>query len=107
MDAVIPGHHAEDVRSAPQTDAPSLRRATTRPESATNIIFGSNLVLDVGSGGMHVIGRVLGCRDDAGLVACVQRAGLAPFPPITLLGRTADRFGTVVERQYSRGSLRA
>ena len=29
---------------------------------------------------MHVIGRVPGCRDDAGLVACAQRAGLAPFP---------------------------
>ena len=48
--------------------------------SALNSIFSSSLVLDVPSGGMHVIGRVPGCRDDAGLVACVQRAGLAPFP---------------------------
>jgi GntR family transcriptional regulator / MocR family aminotransferase len=47
---------------------------------ALTSIFGSSLVLDVPSGGMHVIGRVPGCPDDVGLVACAQRAGLAPFP---------------------------
>jgi GntR family transcriptional regulator/MocR family aminotransferase len=47
---------------------------------ALNNIFSSGLVLDVPSGGMHVIGRVPGCRDDAALVASTHRAGLAPFP---------------------------
>ena len=47
---------------------------------ALDSIFGGSLVLDVPSGGMHVIGRVPGCRDDARLVASAHRAGLAPFP---------------------------
>ncbi len=48
--------------------------------SALDNVFGGSLEIDVPSGGLHVIGRVRGCRDDAGLAARAQRAGLAPFP---------------------------
>jgi GntR family transcriptional regulator/MocR family aminotransferase len=48
--------------------------------SALHEVFGSSLALDVPSGGMHVIGRIPGCRDDVALAACAQRAGLRPFP---------------------------
>jgi GntR family transcriptional regulator/MocR family aminotransferase len=48
--------------------------------SALDEVFGGRLALDVPSGGMHVIGRIPGCRDDVALAACAQRAGLGPFP---------------------------
>jgi GntR family transcriptional regulator/MocR family aminotransferase len=48
--------------------------------SALNRIFRGSLVFDVPGGGMHVIGRAPGYRDDAGLAACAHRAGLAAFP---------------------------
>jgi GntR family transcriptional regulator / MocR family aminotransferase len=59
--------------------------------SALNSIFGDSLVLDVPSGGMHVIARSPGCRDDAGLAACAHRADLAPFPlSLCSVGRPVD-----------------
>ncbi len=40
---------------------------------------GIRIVLDVPTGGMHVIGRFPGCRDDVALAASAQRGGLGPF----------------------------
>jgi hypothetical protein len=38
------------------------------------------IALDIPPGGMHVIGRIAGQRNDVALAARAQRAGLAPFP---------------------------
>jgi GntR family transcriptional regulator/MocR family aminotransferase len=47
--------------------------------SALRNVFGDRIVLDVPTGGMHVIGRIPECRNDVALTASAQRGGLSPF----------------------------
>src|SRR5215831_11495024 len=74
-DFMIDGHFARHLKQMRRLYAE--RRNTL--VSALHKVFGDRIVLDVPSGGMHVIGRFPGCRDDVALAASAQRGGLSPF----------------------------
>src|SRR5262249_16903729 len=74
-DFMIDGHFARHLKQ--------MRRLYTERRnalvSALHTVFGDRIVLDVPTGGVHVIGRFPRCRDDVGLAAAAQRGGLSPF----------------------------
>jgi GntR family transcriptional regulator/MocR family aminotransferase len=74
-DFMIDGHFARHLKQMRRLYA-ERRNALV---SALRKVFGDRIVLDVPTGGMHVIGRIPGCRDDVALAASAQRGGLGPF----------------------------
>jgi GntR family transcriptional regulator/MocR family aminotransferase len=74
-DFMIDGHFARHLKQMRRLYA-ERRNALV---SALHKVFGDGIVLDVPTGGMHVIGRFPGCRDDVALAASAQRGGLGPF----------------------------
>ena len=74
-DFMIDGHFARHLKQMRRLYA-ERRNALV---SALQKVFGDGIVLDVPTGGMHVIGRFPGCRDDVALAASAQRGGLGPF----------------------------
>src|SRR6266478_5222857 len=74
-DFMIDGHFARHLKRMRRLYA-ERRNALV---SALHKVFGDGIVLDVPTGGMHVIGRFPGCRDDVALAASAQRGGLGPF----------------------------
>ena len=74
-DLMIDGHFARHLKQMRRLYA-ERRNALV---SALLKVFGDRIVLDVPTGGMHVIGRFPGCRDDVALAASAQRGGLGPF----------------------------
>jgi GntR family transcriptional regulator/MocR family aminotransferase len=74
-DFMIDGHFARHLKQMRRLYAE--RRNTL--VSALHKVFGDRIVLDVPTGGMHVIGRFPRCRDDVALAASAQRGGLSPF----------------------------
>jgi len=86
-DFMIEGHFARHLKRMRQLYAE--RRAAL--VSALEMVFGDKIAIDVPSGGMHVIGRIAGQRNDVALAARAQRVGLAPFPLSSCaLGQSAD-----------------
>jgi GntR family transcriptional regulator/MocR family aminotransferase len=75
-DFMIEGHFARHLKRMRQLYA-ERREALV---SALQMVFGDRIALDVPPGGMHVIGRIPGQRNDVALAGRAQRAGLAPFP---------------------------
>jgi GntR family transcriptional regulator / MocR family aminotransferase len=74
-DFMIDGHFARHLKQMRRLYA-ERRNALV---SALHKLFGDGIVLHVPTGGMHVIGRFPGCRDDVALAASAQRGGLGPF----------------------------
>jgi GntR family transcriptional regulator/MocR family aminotransferase len=74
-DFMIDGHFARHLKQMRRLYA-ERRNALV---SALHKVFGDRIVLDVPTGGMHVIGRFPRCRDDVALAASAQRGGLSPF----------------------------
>jgi GntR family transcriptional regulator / MocR family aminotransferase len=74
-DFMIDGHFARHLKQMRRLYA-ERRNAVV---SALHKVFGDKMALDVPTGGMHVIGRIPGCRDDVALAASAQRGGLGPF----------------------------
>jgi GntR family transcriptional regulator/MocR family aminotransferase len=74
-DFMIDGHFARHLKQMRRLYG-ERRNALV---SALHKVFGDRIVLDVPTGGMHVIGRFPGCRDDVALAASAQRRGLSPF----------------------------
>jgi GntR family transcriptional regulator / MocR family aminotransferase len=74
-DFMIDGHFARHLKQMRRLYA-ERRNALV---SALHKLFADGIVLDVPTGGMHVIGRFPRCRDDVALAASAQRGGLGPF----------------------------
>jgi len=74
-DFMIDGHFARHLKQMRRLYA-DRRNAVV---SALHKVFGDRMALDVPTGGMHVIGRIPGCRGDVALAASAQRGGLGPF----------------------------
>jgi GntR family transcriptional regulator/MocR family aminotransferase len=86
-DFMIEGHFARHLKRMRQLYA-ERREAFV---SALQMVFGDKIALDIPPGGMHVIGRIAGQRNDVALAARAQRAGLAPFPLSScVMGRSTD-----------------
>jgi len=74
-DFLIDGHFARHLKRMRRLYA-ERRDALV---SALHKTFSVRMSLDVPAGGMHVIGRIPGCRDDVALAVSAQRAGLGPY----------------------------
>ena len=84
-DFMIEGHFARHLRRMRRLYA-ARRDALV---SALRTVFDDRLALDVPAGGMHVIGRFSGRRNDAALAERAQREGLALLSSC-LVGRPSE-----------------
>ena len=84
-DFMIEGHFARHLKRMRRLYA--VRRDAV--VAALRTVFQDRLVVDVPPGGMHVIGRLSGRRNDVALAECVQAAGLIPLS-LCLIGRSSE-----------------
>jgi GntR family transcriptional regulator / MocR family aminotransferase len=86
-DFMIEGHFARHLKRMRRLYA-ERRKALV---SALHTVFGDKIALDVPPGGMHVIGRIAGRRNDVALAARARRAGVAPVALSScVIGRSAE-----------------